>query len=393
MKKFLSMLLVLIIIIGIWWIYGKVSVVETRMTAVSAEYEDSFEAKGVIIRNEYPITSEMEGTLQSNVVPGTRVTRYTNVGYVYSGNADEQVVKELAEVNERIEELEKIQDSTLLNLTDIDDINARITSYCERIAKKAREGNNSEIQAYTNDINMLIGRKRYLEGENQGENNDLTQLTNRKNALESRLSGKRVGLNAPVSGLYYDFVDGYESIKTADVTTFTAEKVNKIIKGESVGSETENAVCKIADNSGWIISVVTDKDTIQGLAEGQRVSLRFTGTDENPVEAKIHSFVYDGKKVILNIEGTCYAGDVYNRRVCTVDLIKNTYRGLKIPSEAIMDGGEAGKVVEVRKSSGIKKKKVTVLYSLPDGNAIVSAGTDPEELLLYDEVIVKSRRE
>ena len=392
MKKFLSMLLVLVIIIGVWWIYGKVSVTETRMTAVSGEYEESFEAKGIVIRNEYPIVSELSGTLQSTVTPGTRVTRYSNVGFMYSEGADSAVISELSEVNERIDELNKIQDSTLLTMTDINEINAKITSYTGLLAEKSKDGAGSEIQAITGEINMLISRKRYLEGESRGENNDLSELIKRKSELESRLSGTRMGLTATVSGLYYDFTDGYEGIKMSDVTTLTADKVNKIAKGESVGSETANAVCKIVDNSGWIVSVVTDKDTVQGLAEGQSITIRFTGTDEAPVTARIHSFVYDGTKVILNIEGTCYISDIYSRRVCTLDVIKNTYRGLRIPSKAIYNAGEAGTVVDVRKAGGMEQKQVVVLHSLPDGTSIVKAGTETDELLLYDEVIVRTKR-
>lgn len=393
MKKFLSMLLILALLIGVWWVYGKVSVSETHLTAVSGEYEDAFEAKGVIIRNEYPIVSELKGSLQNSVSPGTRITRYSTVGYVYSGNADEKVIAELAEINERIDELNKIQDSTLLNMTDTDEITAKITSISKQLALTGRSGNGSEIQALTSEINMLISRKRFLEGESGGENNDLSALNAKKATLENKLSGKRMALSAPVSGLYYNFVDGYEGLKISDVSTITAEKINKIIKNEPIGGETKNAVCKVTDNSGWIVSVVTDKDTVSGLAEGQSITLRFTGNSEQPVSAKVHSFVYDGKKVILNIEGNCYIGDIYSRRVCTVDVIKNTYKGLRIPTKAIYSDGEAGKVVDVRKTSGTLQKRVNVLCSLPDGTSIVKAGTDSDELLLYDEVIVKTKRE
>ena len=392
MKKFLSMLLVLALLLGVWWVYGKVSVTETRVTAMAGEYEESFNAKGVIIRDEYPITSELSGTLQSNVLSGTRVTRYTNVGYVYAGGADDAVIQELANVNERINEINNMQDSTVLTLTDVNEINSKISSYCEQLAKKGYGGNNSELRALQNEINMLISRKRYLDGESLGENNDITSLLNRKSELENRLSGKRVGLGAPVSGLYYDFVDGYEGVKISDVTNLDPDKIKKIQAGQSIGSETEKAVCKIVDNSGWIVSIVATKDNVQGLAENQKIQLRFNGSEAEPVDAVIDSFVYSGNKVIVNIEGTCYVDNIYSERTCTVDVIKNTYRGLKIPTDAIIKKGEAGDVVEIRTSGGTKEKTVQVLYTPPDGTAIVKAGTEQGELLLYDEVIVKKKR-
>ncbi len=392
MKKFISMLIVLILLMLVWWVYGKVSVVETRITAVSGEYEDSFNAKGIIIRDEYPITAEFDGVLQSSVPSGTRVTKYTNVAYIYSGSADKAVIEELEKVNARIDEINAIQDSTLLSLTDPDEITARITSYSEQLAKKSADGNGADIKNTIDEINLLISRKRYIEGESVGENNDLTSLTARRTELENRLGGGRVALGAPISGLYYDFVDGYEGITVSDAAGLTAEKINKIISSEDVGAKIENAVCKITDNSTWVISLAVGKDDVAGLSEGQTVEIRLGGSDEQPAHARVSKVVTDGKKSVLNLEGSSYIGSIYSDRTCTVDVIKNTYRGLKIPLDAITDKGDAGKTVTVRTSGGEIEKTVTVLYESGDGTAIVKTGTEQGELLLYDEVILKKNR-
>lgn len=392
MKKFVSMLLVLAVMFGVWWLYGKVSVVETRITAVAGEYEDSFNTKGIILRNEYPITCELEGTLQSSVPSGSRVSRYTDVAYVYSGSADDSVVQELSRVNARIEEINNIQDTTLLSLTDVDEINSKISSFSEQIAKLSYSGSFTEISGLEDEINILIGRKKYLEGESAGENNDLAALLGKKAELETRLGGKRMVLGAPVSGLYFDFTDGYEGLNVNDASSLTADTVNKICKGADVGAKIDHAVCKVTDNSSWVISSVIGKDEAAGLAEGQSVLLRFNETDEKPVNAVVSSFVYDGKKIIVNFEGSAYIGNVYSERTCTVDVIKKTYRGLKIPAKAVYQKGEAGDVVAVRTSGGEVEKTVQVLYSPPDGTVIVKAGSDSGELLLYDEVIVKTNR-
>ncbi|MDP4118936.1 MAG: hypothetical protein Q8873_07080, partial [Bacillota bacterium] len=84
--------------------------------------------------------------------------------------------------------------------------------------------------------------------------------------------------------------------------------------------------------------------------------------------------------------------NIYSERACTVDVIKNTYRGLKIPSAAIRDGGQAGSVVDVRTAGGIIQKSVKVIYTASDGTAIVKAGTEDGDLLLYDEVVIRSNR-
>ncbi|MBQ3053333.1 MAG: hypothetical protein IJC89_00315 [Clostridia bacterium] len=392
MKRFMSMALVLVILLGIWWVYGKVSVVETRVTAVAGEYEDSFNAKGIIIRNEYPITSSLEGILQNSVQNGTRVSKYANVAYVYSADADKDVIDSLKEVNARIEEISSIQDSTLLSLTDVNEINSKITSFTDIIAKESVGGDNTRITGILDEINILISRKRYLEGESVGENNDLNSLMNKRTELENKLGGKRVALGAPVSGLYFDFTDGYEGVKISDTSSLTIDKIENIQNGKSIGDKTENAVCKIVDNSAWVVSVVMNKDRAKTLAEGQSVQLRFNGDENTPAVAKVDSFVYDGKKVIVNFAGNCYVGNIYSERVCTVDIILNTYRGLKIPADAIINKGDAGNVVLVRKSGGDVEKTVKVLYTPDDGTAIVKAGTQSEELLLYDEVIVKEKR-
>ncbi len=393
MKKFVSMFCVLMVLVGIWAIYGKVSVVETRVTAVAGEYEESFSTKGIIIRNEYPIISEMEGTLQSGIQNGERVTKYTNVGFVYAGDASDTVIQELSQVNDRIEEINNMKDSTVLSLTDVDEISARITAYSDRIADMASSGNSGGINSAINDINMLVSRKRYLEGASQGENADLSQLVSRKETLESQLSGKRMNLSAPVSGLYFDFADGYESLSPDGVQTITEDTIKKVTKGEKLADGEQNAVCKIVDNSNWVVSTVISKEEAEGFAPGLRVTLRFSATSEEPVQATVHSLVASGKKFILNISGNSYVDGIYSERVCSVDIIKNTYKGLKIPADAIKNAGEKGDVVEVRTSGGIIEKTVKVLCLSPDGTAIVKAGNEDGQLLLYDDVIVRSKRQ
>lgn len=393
MKKFLSMLVALLVLVGIWYIYGKVSVVETRVTAVAGEYEESFSTNAVIIRNEYPVISELSGTLQSSAQKGQRVTKYTNVGFVYAGDVSGTVLSELEEVTKRIEEINNMQDSAAMGLTDIDEINARITAFAEKIAEDVYSGNNALYKENVNEINMLISRKRFLEGESQGENSDITQLMSKKANLENQLSGKRMNLFAPGSGLYFDFVDGYEGLSIDDVQTLTESTVKKILKGEDVGASVKSSVCKIVDNSSWVISAVVSKDEVENLAPGSRVHVRFTGKTEKPVEATVHSIVADGKKFVLNISGTRYADGIYNERVCSVDIIKNEYSGLKIPADAVKNAGEKGDVVEVRTSGGIKEKTVKVLYYADDGTVIVKEGSQNGELLLYDDVVVRSKRQ
>ena len=95
---------------------------------------------------------------------------------------------------------------------------------------------------------------------------------------------------------------------------------------------------------------------------------------------------------MLCLEGSSYIGNIYSERSCTVDVIKNVYRGLKIPTNAITDKGDAGKTVSVRTSGGEVEKSVEVIYEPGDGTAIVKAGTEADTLLLYDEVVVKEKR-
>ncbi len=392
MKKLVSMVAVFALLIGVWWVYGKVSVVETKVTAVAGEFEESFNAKGIIIRNEYPIISDMKGTLHSRVQNGTRVTKGTNVANVYLASADSEMVTELSEVTDAIAEIENMQDGTILSLTDVDEINARITTYSNQLAELSESGNYEKIRVITKEINALISRKNYLEGDASEDFQDIESLKNKKTELEGKLEGKTDPLKASISGLYYDFTDGYEGLDISSVNDISENTVNKVMEGKKVDGAPKNGVCKVVDNSGWVVSIVTDKKNIQGMEEGSRIQLRFNGSEDNPVDADIHSIKYNGKKVILNIEGTSYVENIYSERVCTVDVIKNTYSGLTIPEKAIAKRNDMT-YVKVQTSGGVVEKKVSVLCIAPDGTAIVKMGIQSGELLLYDEVVYSTNRQ
>ena len=105
MKKLITVAILAAIMIGCWSLYSNYNGGSKTTVVVSGTYEESINANGVVVRREYPITAEGQGTLQSNTISGAKVTRWTRVGYWYNGNVDPAVGQELQEVNELINEI------------------------------------------------------------------------------------------------------------------------------------------------------------------------------------------------------------------------------------------------------------------------------------------------
>ena len=71
------------------------------------------------------------------------------------------------------------------------------------------------------------------------------------------------------------------------------------------------------------------------------------------------------------------------------EFIKETYNGLRVPKEAIMnENGE--NYVYIVKDGIVRKRKIEILYD--DGDIIVKENnSETDGLLLYDLVVVKSK--
>lgn len=392
MKKMMPLVVITVALISVWMLYGKFSSQTETTIALSGQYEDSFRADAVVVRYEYPITADAQGTLQSVVPNGERVTKLQTVAYLYKGEVNAQLQKQLRTVNEQINEITMSREDSDVASSDISTIDSRISSLSAEITALAAQGQHSKINELRRQINALLEKRNAISGVSTGSNLALENLQAEKEQLEAQLGSSRIAMVSAQPGIYYDSVDGYENVLVpTGLEQLTAADAENVLKNPQQQSDAmPQAVCKIVDNTEWYLAIPVDVEQVSDMEVGAQVGLRFTGAGSETVSGQVHSISQEeGKKRLLTIRCTQYVPDVYINRCMSVDVIKEQYSGIRIPAEAVHTQGENA-VVYVLENNVMQPRNVTVLYQSQDIAIIKEDNTLENGLLLYDEVVVKS---
>ena len=391
MKKLITVAILAAIMIGCWSLYSNYNGGSKTTVVVSGTYEESINANGVVVRREYPITAEGQGTLQSNTISGAKVTRWTRVGYWYNGNVDPAVGQELQEVNELINEITMAESSDSYLYQDATLIDNQINALAAEIVQYTKEGNFTKVEEAKRRVNSLISQKTTISGGNDAVTTLKSELETQKQQLEAQLGSQRQDLIAPHGGVYYDTVDGLETTLTMETSnTIGVSDLEELLKQDKYTVDTSTTpfpVCKVVDNSEWQVAALVSKKDAQDFQVGQGVSLRLTGEEHDAVEATVQSVSAEQNgKVVIVITSTKYVPDIYIKRSVNVDIIKKEYSGLKVPSEAVVEqNGET--FVYINKLGVAEKRLVDVLYQAEDIAIIKEDNVREDALLLYDDAI------
>lgn len=387
--------LLIILILCILLLKSRGTSVNTQ-TALYGTAENKFNTDGFLIRNETLINAPSQGVLSLDVQENERVAAGQVIATIFNGDVDEETRNKLKKINERILELENSIISKVLVVGDSIAADSTIKSRADDIISASYYNDLSKVSQYKDDITTLLSDKAGSTGNNESEENTTSAVDNlkkEKNELEKTIAGGRVEITATVPGVFSSEIDGYEdyfdiakitSLKPSDLNNakdFKPEVNKEVVKG--------NPCVKISDNFEWYFAANVDGRWGSDIKEGENVSLRFPGISDALISAYIKSVsaIEDGKVTVV-VACSDYIEDIYNLREINADIVRRTYRGFKIPKEAVREGkdGKMGVFVVVDKVA--KFRNINVVYT--GDNYIIAAEDNKLEnpLLLYDEIIV-----
>ena len=150
-----------------------------------------------------------------------------------------------------------------------------------------------------------------------------------------------------------------------------------------------DTVCKIIDNFVWYLAVPLELKDAEKFEIGNTMKIVFRDAGGQTAPAEIYAISGEegGKKVVTFKLNRDVSG-ILSRRNVSIDIVLNTYEGLKVPMAALcMEGEQTGVYVQ---NGGEKVfKKVEIIYHNNDYMIVKEDNSAAKSLLLYDNVIVK----
>ncbi len=391
MKRIAALLIIIISLTAMWSIYGRYESKSRLATVKSGEYTEIISADALIIRNEKTVDVSGSGYFQNSLPSGSKVHTGENLGMFYSGTPDEDLVKRLNAVNEKLREVSSAGSSEKLFVNDISSINEKINEYTKQISALASKNDQKAINEIKADIENLLERKANIEaGTGGGKADILSSLNAEKASLTEKLGSNTEDIFAPSAGIFIGTADGLENrILPADIGKYSVSEIEGYIKGNEKKEKIyPQPICKVVDNSSWIAAFICKAETADKLQKSGRVEVKLNGGQSSNAECRVLAVSEEqkGKKAVF-VSGT---GEIYQllvNRTAHIEIFADKYEGLKIPANALIySGGKS--FAEVSKGRKTVKKPVEVLYKDKNIAIIKEDNTKKDNLLLYEEVVV-----
>lgn len=366
----------------------------TTTVVKSGSVEDSLYASGYVFKDCIIVNSPSEGYIDCLKEDEERAEKGEAIVAVYKNNVDAGLKGEIRKLDEKISNLEK--SIKFKSAADEDDAKKEqiISGGLKSLGALSDRRDISGVLAVKKDIDTLLSKKD--EGENSSK--ELESLKSERAGLLKRLTNNADIIYASAAGCFTPTVDGMEELLSAarlekeGISHKYIEELNKKKPKNEVAQHVSSggAVGKIVDNFKWYLAVEVPVAESELIKKGDEVKIRFPEYDSSSVVGTIVSIsAEENGKVIVTVKSNKYIDSVYKISKADVQLIKNTYKGIKIPQEAlrIVDGKKG---VYVRRGNMVKFFPIEIKYT--DSEWVITPEKDEGEgLKLYDEVVVKGR--
>ena len=354
-------------------------------------------AEGYIIRDEIVLQGEnyKNGMVQI-LSDGERASKDESVFRYYS-NSEENILEEIAKLDEEINEL---LESDSINISPSSDITS-IEKEVEKLINSMYDLNYLQaINENKNKIEAYISKKAYITGTLSPEDSYVKKLTNQRNKLELELAEGSEIISAPKSGLASYRVDGLEEILKIDNFDYLSTELLEglgLKVGASVPLSSEKG--KIVNNFECYIAVSMNTEKAMTAKIGDSVTLRLSNSDE--IKSEIVYIKEEEKSRILVFKIDKNIEELLEYRKVSLDIIWWKYTGLKVSNNALVE--ENDKIYVKRKRAEYSEKILVKVLRQNETYSIVENYEDDElrelgyteeeieemkKIKLYDEILL-----
>jgi len=372
----------------------RISVVER------SSLEDVLNLDGYIFREQHLIYSSVGGVLEAAISDGERVGRGERVAVVYMGSIPADVMERLRRINEQMagNAVSGLQRELFVHdpiAFERREIATETTAIIEAVYFRDGERLSSARRA----LDDLIEKRNLALGIAPPERVTMAELQQQRHEIEQSYGISSVDLIAPSAGVFVSVIDGLEdylqSGRIRDLMPGDIDEINEIPLVHNSDVVPERAAAKIVNNLEWYFVAVVDTVRIHPLTQGNAVELRFFDIADRRIAGTVAyiSPDQDGRSVIaVLVRG--YVDSIYSLSRVSVDLIRQTHRGLRVETSALRFNEEGQAGVFVLRHGRASFREINILHSANDW-MIIEEVIDPfrAETVVrgFDQVIISSR--
>lgn len=388
-KLLIALFSVFVCLVIVYQIYCYFYVSVATEYATIIECEDTETVTGYFLRDESIIQSTDSKYIDITVNSGEKVSNGGVIANVYSSEDSAKTQSQIRDLQLRIDEIKSVI-SAASGYNSGSEYKNEIKKDAISISDSLDRGDVSAAFTAASDFTSNVIKSKISKGEITNYTDKLKELESQMSALVSSAAPVASYITAANSGYFVQKADGLENQLSLelgeDITAQTFMSIEE--KCSQNTSYAENYIGKLVKGSVWRVCFKTDSEKFENTDIGSVLYIRIPSVTDDKIKCAVTSISNDSDYTYVVIESNVISGDILSQRSCQIDVVIDTYRGLRVDKNALRKI-EDNEGVYIRSNGILKFRKVNILY-IGSTYAVVEYDViDTSGLQAYDEVVVK----
>ncbi len=306
--------------------------------------EDSINADGIIIRSEKVYKSSFDGKYIPEVEEGEKVAAGGRIATLMT-NSSLELLDELEDYNHKIikAQIEKNKNRDFFS-EDIERLDSEIGKKIRVIVDEANNNSLVKTEQLKSEIDNLIQKKAEIYGSRSTADAYINQLKNERDTLQNKIKNNTKGEISESSGIVSYVIDGLEDeLNPSAIDKLTVEYLENLkisIPDADVNMRdvyTGKPYVKVIDNMKCYIAITVKADKAKNFEVGMKPRVRIYDIDKEIRGTIEHMSEEENGKVVIVIGIDRCIDETAGMRKVNIDLIRNSYEGLKVPLRSLLD--------------------------------------------------------
>lgn len=300
--------------------------------AYSYSVDDTLEATGYLVRQER-VLSGTGGIVRLLPAEGEKVSAGTTVAVLY---ADEEAL----ERSQRLETLEGEARQlsaaiTAAGETGQGDSGSRVLNAMVELHSAVEGGDLTRLESQVSAFKSAI----YQQAQRYGDAGDLAAALSAAqveiDSLRSQTAQSTGRVAITESGIFSGQVDGYEAVLTPDRLERMTPTDIDALEGQALPVG-EDQLCRLITDAVWYFICPLGETEAKRLTEGGTVTVRFSRDWSGEVDMTVRRIgTPENGRVAVLLSSHRFLSDITLLRRQTVELVFNSRRGIRVPTEAV----------------------------------------------------------
>lgn len=389
--NWLIILVVVLIVLFVVIQFYKVTHIElkTQTATVSTVY-DKVSSEALFIRDESVVEKAATGVTVPCFEDGDKINVKGNVAMQFSSSKAAANYSKYTDLTNQIKYYQTLEAQTVgqsANLETInEDIEQKVINYADGLCR-------NKIGDTAQELDSVLVRRQLIIGEDVDLLSIIENLRDKRNSYSS-FSKPDKYIKTDESGVFSSYTDGYENIIDFDKAEETSVKEFKsALSAVDKSKDVADNVGKLVTSYTWYVQTLVSTDTVKNLENGDYVNIVLKDDSSKEFKAEIVSGAdvsLGQKETLLVLKLNEMDADIAKLRKAEIEIRRNKYEGIKIPSEAlhVVDGKKG---VYVLIASQIKFREVNIIYSDDDYVLAEYDESNTNSIHLYDKIITQGK--